>query len=150
MSWLPHIFHRGAATPPNRGMLESPGERPPHDDGLGAANAAGADAAEMAADLTATVNGLPSAWGSWTKQSIKRALARLRQSQRLELGVAPCRCAQGCVCNLDVASVNEKEVHTPQAAAAASTASGEASLPRPPPAPPPKPQKRPSTEVGGS
>jgi len=120
----------------------------------------------MAADLAGTVKGLPLAWGAWSKSAIKRALARTRQAQRRELGLAPCRCAQGCVCNADVASGNEEEAraaapshpgHTPQAAAAASTASGETSQPRPPPAPvsrfkatPPPPPKRPSTEAGRS
>ena len=147
-------------------MLEGPSAEPPHDDGRRGANVADAFAAEIAADSAATVKPLPAAWEKWSRNSIKRALARVRQAQRQEFGLAPCRCAQGCVCNADVASGNEEEAraaspshpgHTPQAAAAASTASGETSLPRPPPAPvsrfkatPPPPPKRPSTEAGRS
>ena len=113
--------------------MEAPSEKPLHDDGPDGANVADAVAAEMAADLAATVKELPAAWGTWSKASIKRALARTRQAQRLELGLAPCRCAQGCVCNAAVAeaagsSGKEEEAgaaasshsgHTPQAAAAA-------------------------------
>ena len=37
-------------------------------------------------------------WEGWSRTSIKRALARRRQAQRLELGIRPCRCAHGCQC----------------------------------------------------
>jgi len=161
---------RAAATPPNGGMLEGPSAEPPHDDGRRGANVAGAFAAEIAADSAATVKPLPAAWEKWSRNSIKRALARVRQAQRQEFGLAPCRCAQGCVCNAAVAEAADssckKEVagpaapscpgHTPQVAAAAATASGEAPPPQPRPLPrlvprfKAPPLKRPSTEAGRS
>jgi hypothetical protein len=154
----------------NIAMLEVPGQDTPHANGPGAAAMPGDPSC-------ATEMEVPAAWASWSKASIKRALGRLRKLQRSELGLQPCRCAQGCVCNADIAdtsaaSCKEDEAgaagpsglgQTPHAADAAATGLG--SCPQPPPqpvlaaqpVPPPrlvprvkKLQKRPNTEAGRS